>query len=142
MTPLEFIFPNLAAGGCRVTSPVHPRYNCIAWSAGEDHRWWWPDPLGLAHWPLGVSRDESLPTFAAAYATLGYAPTTDASLEPATEKVALYSRGGVPTHGCRQLPNGRWTSKLGEAEDIEHALDGLTGAICGDVVPILKRPVV
>ena len=37
------------------------------------------------------------------------------------EKVALYvDKDGAPTHAARQLPNGKWTSKLGNGEDIEH----------------------
>jgi hypothetical protein len=39
------------------------------------------------------------------------------------------------------LPNGRWTSKLGEREDIEHSLHDLTGMVYGSVVLVLKRPI-
>ena len=48
---------------------------------------------------------------------------------------------GIPTHAARQLRSGRWTSKLGQAEDIEHELRALEGAIHGAVVLILKRQV-
>lgn len=41
----------------------------------------------------------------------------------------------------RQLPTGRWTSKLGQAEDIEHDLRALEGEIYRAVALILKRPV-
>jgi len=46
----------------------------------------------------------------------------------------------VPTHAARQLENGRWTSKLGELEDIEHDLHHLASGAYGAVVQILKRP--
>ena len=48
---------------------------------------------------------------------------------------------GTPLHAARQLPNGRWTSKLGELEDIEHVLHDLEGAAYGSVVLVMKRPV-
>jgi hypothetical protein len=32
-----------------------------------------------------------------------------------------------PTHAARQLPSGRWTSKLVLREDIEHDLHALSG---------------
>jgi hypothetical protein len=37
------------------------------------------------------------------------------------------------------LVSGRWTSKLGNAEDIEHELRALEGEIYGAVALILKR---
>ena len=64
-----------------------------------------------------------------------------ADLEPGVEKIALYANAvGKPTHGARQLANGRWTSKLGKREDIEHALHDLEGELYGTVVRIMKRP--
>jgi hypothetical protein len=36
----EISFPNLFATGYRVTSPTAAAYNCFAWAAGEDDRWW------------------------------------------------------------------------------------------------------
>jgi hypothetical protein len=27
---------------------------------------------------------------------------------------------GIPAHAARQLDNGKWTSQLGKAEDVEH----------------------
>ena len=42
----------------------------------------------------------------------------------------------------RQLPDGRWTSKLGKAEDIEHeSPDDVAGRIYGEVDEFLKRSV-
>jgi hypothetical protein len=76
--------------------------------------------------------EESMAAFVAAFATLGYTPCDDDAFDPAWEKVALFVNGaGEPTHAARQLPNGRWTSKLGESEDIEHGLHALKGDIYG-----------
>lgn len=62
-------------------------------------------------------------------------------MEQGYEKVALYvDHDGKPTHAARQLPTGRWTSKLGKIEDIEHELEGIAGSVYGSVAKILKRP--
>jgi hypothetical protein len=46
------------------------------------------------------------------------------------------------THAARSLPNGRWTSKLGNGEDIEHiTLAVLEGDLYGKVRVFLKRQV-
>lgn len=93
----------------------------------------------MGYWPPGVPREETLDAFLAAFGTFGYTPTGDPSLEPDTDKVAIFAISGVPTHAARQLPSGKWTSKLGQAEDIEHLMNGLSGVIYGRVVLILKR---
>ncbi len=140
MSVLEVAFPNLALDGYRVTSPVDPAYNCVAWAVGDPSRWWCPDAAGEYYWPPTAIRDESVDAFVAAFATLGFTPTDDPALESDAVKVAIYARSGLPTHVARQLSSGRWTSKLGHSEDIEHAYHGLTGVVFGQVAMILKRP--
>jgi hypothetical protein len=137
--PLEQFFPALAGIGYSVTSPATVDYNCIAWAAGITDEWWWPDSMGINHWPAGVRREETVSAFIEAFQSLGYVLCADHLVEPGFEKVALYGEKGVPKHAARQLPNGRWTSKLGPLEDIEHGLDGLVGTWYGNVVQILKR---
>jgi hypothetical protein len=139
MTMLEIAFPYLAREGSRVTSPVDAKYNCVAWAAGDTTRWWWPDADPINHWPAGVPREETLAAFVAAFATLGYTPTADGTLQPGVVKVAVYAKAGLVTHVARQLPTGLWTSKLGHSEDIEHTLDGLAGAVFGQVVVVLAK---
>jgi hypothetical protein len=138
--------PNLSPQQYEITSPETSDYNCIAWGAEEDDRWWDPtDPD--QYWPDNIPRELTISAFIQAYETIGYIPCESADLEPGYDKVALYARedsqadGGQPTHVARQLSNGRWTSKLGELEDIEHELEGLIGFYYGSVVQILKRPV-
>jgi len=139
---LSALFPGLQASPFRVTSPADPNYNCIAWAAGSTADWWWPlDDVRRYFWPAGVSREISLPAFAAAFGALGYAICSDDSFEPGFEKVAIFADAvGTPTHAARQLPTGRWTSKLGQREDIEHDLRALEGDIYGRVVMMLQRP--
>jgi hypothetical protein len=140
---LERVFPALRGTGYRVTSPPDRKYNCIAWAAGDTAQVWWPDEADTpdsAYWPSGVQRQETLDAFRDAFASLGYTVCNDDRLELGFEKVALFALLGVPKHAARQLPNGRWTSKLGEWEDIEHALHDLTGMVYGSVALVLKRP--
>ena len=136
----EALFPDLVRTGYHITSPPDPTYNCIAHAVGVTNQWWWPDPAGFDYWPPGVVRDATLAAFVQAFATLGYLPCADGFLEPAWEKVAIYATDNGPTHAARQLDNGRWTSKLGPDDDIEHALEGLCGVLYGSVVQFLCRP--
>lgn len=135
---LRKTFPKLAPAGYGVTSEETVEYNCIAWAAGDSARWWWP--VKEYYWPSEAPLEETLDAFAVAYRTLGYAACPDGTLEAGFEKVALYADAtGTPTHAARQLENGRWSSKLGELEDIEHTLEGLEGAAYGVPRLFMKR---
>jgi hypothetical protein len=136
------LFPRLRPGAFRVTSPRDRTYNCIAWAAGVTADWWWPiGETRPAFWPTGVAREETLSAFCEAFATLNYTVCPSDAPEPGFEKVALFAdAAGIPTHAARQLPGGRWTSKLGQADDIEHDLHDLEGGLYGTIALVLKRP--
>ncbi len=139
---IEDLFPGLRRSAYEVTSPPTDDYNCIAWAAGATDIWWWPigDPQRV-HWPGGVPREETLEAFREVFAALGYAVCNHSELEPGYEKVALFANAvGFPTHAARQLLTGRWTSKLGQLEDIEHMLQDLEGTEYGSVMLVMKRP--
>jgi hypothetical protein len=135
------IFPRLKKSHLALTSPPTPSYNCIAWAAGEQSRKWWPWPTAAAYWPPGVSRNDDLESFLAAFSTLGYVQCEDGSAERAFEKIAFYGRPDGVLHAARQLTNGFWTSKLGDSEDISHSIYGLEAGYYGDVLGYMKRPV-
>jgi hypothetical protein len=143
VTHLETLFPGLKGSGFSVTSPPTLAYNCIAWAAGDTTIWWWPDPdeeNDAVFWPANVAREETLPAFLEAFATLGYEPCSSQDLEDGFEKIALFALpDGAPTHAARQLLTGNWTSKLGALEDIEHPLHAVSGAEYGVVVQVLRR---
>jgi hypothetical protein len=62
--------------------------------------------------------------------------------EDDVEKIAIDTDGAKPTHAARQLADGTWTSKLGQAEDICHqTLDALAGGLYGNVAQIMSRQV-
>jgi len=122
--------PTLARQGYSVTSPCSAKYNCIAWAAHDQERWW--QPVGGMdedyYWPEGVRADLSVAAFVEAFESLGFEPCNDTALESGMEKVAIIAGSdGRPRHVARQLADGTWTSKLGPYEDVVHALDA-----CGD----------
>lgn len=138
----ESVFPNLRRDEYHVTSEEDFIYNCIAYAADHKDAWWWPDEGDGIEWPQDVPKEETLEAFVLTYRTLGYELCGNTELEADFEKVAIYvDSKGVPTHAAKQLPSGRWTSKLGDWEDIEHdSLDALCGDQYGSVVQVLKRP--
>jgi len=138
---IETAFPSLAPSNYRITSPESPDYNCIAWAAGTDDRWWWPDNQYTAYWPDGAPREENLAAFIQAYSLVGYVPCDTSDYESGFEKIAIYTdERGKPTHAARQTQTSRWTSKLGKWEDIEHDRpDNLAGRHYGSVTVIMKR---
>lgn len=138
---VDDLFPYLRTTGYKITSPPSPDYNCAAWAAHEDDRWWWPDPAGIGYWPESSHREENVEAFVQVFIVLGYAPCDGYELEPGFEKIAIFvDSSGAPTHMARQLSDGRWTSKLGRLEDIEHTLDGLINSVYGSVAQVLRRP--
>ncbi len=131
-------FPRLFGSRSVLTSDVTERYNCIAWAAGDATRWWWPDPDFESFWPI-ERREETLVAFEEAFASLGYEPCADGSVEDGFEKVVIWALSGLPTHAARQLRSGAWTSKLGAWVDIEHAIEALEGPVYGAPERFLRR---
>ena len=127
-----------ALGQFRITSPATSDYNCIAWAAADTGRWWWPNPF--SYWPKEAPNQVTLSAFQAAFRSQGYEVCEDSSVEEGYEKVALYTLDGEPKHAARQLPNGRWTSKLGPWKDIEHETpESLEGPEYGMLAVIMRR---
>ncbi len=136
----EDVFPGLRGQPYQIKGPRDRKYNCIAFAAGDDRNGWWPDLTEEDTWPAGVDRAETVEAFRDAFATLGYVVCDHDQLEAGYEKVAVFALVGRPKHAARQLPGGRWISKLGPREDIEHALHHLTGMAYGSVAVVMKRP--
>lgn len=103
------------------TSPATKDYNCIAWAAEDDTKRWDIDPYGIYYWPPAVPRRRSIEEVTSVFESIGYETCNDESVEPGFKKIAIYADSSdLPTHVARQLPNGKWTSKLGDFEDVEH----------------------
>jgi hypothetical protein len=128
-------FPRLTAENHRVTSPATADYNCVAWSAGDTERWWEPG----VYWPIDADM-YGPDALEQAFRALGYELCPDGSLEEGREKVALYAAGQFYTHAARQLTGGKWTSKLGRLEDIEHDhAEDVAGGVYGEVFRFMSR---
>jgi len=132
------------------SSPETPIYNCIAWAAFDTSHWWWPNDF----WPAGARRNETIGAFIAAYNTIGYDRCDNEDYEEGYEKIAIFAdENDIPQHAARQLTSGRWTSKLGQGEDVEHDLHEIRDHVLyltrhndepidyGTVKVILKRPI-
>jgi hypothetical protein len=139
---LENWFPKLANTEYEVTSPRTFDYNCIAWAVEEDDRWWSPTSDDY-YWPENIPLEWTVDTVIQMFQLFGYEVCEGVELELGYQRIALYAKAdGEPSHVARQLPNGKWTSKLGDWEDIEHLLDGIEGdGMYGQVIRILKRAV-
>ena len=132
------LFPTLRSTGHRITSPQTRHYNCLAWAAGETDRRW--EPFDPHYWPSEADREQTIPAFVAAYASRRYVECDNGNLEEGYEKIAIYAVNDVPKHAARQLPNGSWTSKLGNLEDIEHpTVEGVKNNTYGNPVRFMKR---
>jgi hypothetical protein len=148
-------FPNLAGSGFDVVNDCTSdrtidkavKYNCIAWAAGIDNEWWWPTDKGGYHWPEGLPKElvgtETIENFVNAFKTKNYIECENGELEDGFEKVAIFANyRDKPLHAARSLPDGSWTSKLGNGEDIRHAtLFALEGNRYGKAAVFLKRKI-
>ena len=127
---LRRLFPKLFGGRYSLTSGRTKRYNCIAWATGHDDAWWEASLDG--YWPEGFRSDGSVEAAVELFQSFGFTCTHlgDVGLEKGVLKVAIYGDAAGYTHAARQAPSGRWTSKIGKLQDIEHdSLDALTSAV-------------
>ncbi len=116
-------FP-ICADNHQVKGAADKSYNCIAWAVGRSDANWDPkegdDPDVNYFWPPNVPSDYQVTSLIAALDSMGFVICTDGSLEDGVEKVAIYADGTEYMHAARQLENGKWTSKMGKAQQIEH----------------------
>jgi hypothetical protein len=139
---IEAQVPRLADAEYRITSPQDLRYNCFAWAASDDTRWWSPTMLGSGvYWPPGIPALPSMGGVIDAYTRIGYGICDSPALESGFEKIAIFADSlGDPRHAARQLPSGAWTSKLGEHVDIEHKeVAAVGGVLYGEPAVFMRR---
>lgn len=123
-------------------------YNCFAWAVGRTDIFLAPDPPPwpgvVAYWPAGIPRDRSLEAFVECFATFDFALGERDHSGREFERIVLYGKADEPRHAARQLADGRWSSKLGHLEIIEHELNAFEGATAefadfGPVLAFLER---
>lgn len=145
---LKKVFPGLTSDiHFKITSPYDENYNCIAWAAFHTDYWLWP-PGGFRldgvsfYWPTGVPKDDKLSSFIRMYETYEYTLCDSWELEEGHRKIAIYVKtdGITVTHASRQLKDGRWTSKLGKENDIQHGNPySIEGIAYGRVGAFMKK---
>jgi hypothetical protein len=137
-------FPDLTESEYTVKSRRTARFNCIAWAADDSSRYWWPDPQYQVFWPSSAPHEETLIAFQMAYASIGYVPCDDGTLEDGFEKIAIFMDADGPTHAAWQKPDGSWSSKMGPLEDIVHQrldrMAGPRGRAYGKPETYMRRP--
>jgi hypothetical protein len=131
------LFPHLTHDNHEITSPRTIKYNCIAWTVGNVNRWWQPG----GYWPIEANRDDyGVGNLINAFRSMGFEECENGDLEDNIEKLAIYGSSLIYTHAARQLADGRWSSKLGQLEDIVHStVEALCGSDYGEVVQFMKR---
>ncbi len=72
---VEVAFPSLIGTNYERTSDPNETYNCIAWAAGEDDRWWEPaHPAFGYYWPPGAPEGGDVAALVRAYKAVGFSP--------------------------------------------------------------------
>ena len=101
------------------TSDPDSKYNCVAFALNYNYDTWWPEYPH--YWPGAPPYPHviDVQVFIDGFASQGFTPCAGQAVESGYEKIALYTKNGEPRHVARQLPNGKWTSKLGPKIDIE-----------------------
>ena len=131
-------FPNLASERFEIEDEPSPRYNCIAYAAGDTSKWWWPD--GINYWPPWATPTTKMESLQEAFAGEGYEQCEDGSIEPGYQKVALYEAHSAMQHAAVQMPDGRWRSKMGKGPVIEHRNpESLSSGIYGEPTVFMRR---
>jgi hypothetical protein len=136
---LEEDCPGLRESSYKITSPKDPKYNCIAFAAGDTSQWWEDVRIRGYYWPAGAQPADTLQGWMRIFEIHGYVETEDRTLEIDYEKIAIYASADGPEHVARQKASGVWTSKAGRGVDMEHTLDSLEGDLYGKVVKVMKR---
>jgi hypothetical protein len=138
---LKRLFSGLSDDNFGITSQNTTSYNCLAWAVEIDTVR--IDPGG-GKWPATVPRSETIEALIDAYKTYGFEECADGEPEKGYAKIALYAHPMTnrATHAARQLKNGKWTSKLGDLQDIRHdAPEALNGKDYGSVRQYMRKPV-
>ncbi|MBC7553967.1 MAG: hypothetical protein H7257_08310 [Taibaiella sp.] len=131
-------FPNLVPeGNFKYTSPHTDEYNCVAWASAIADEW-----IQFIYDEKG-NYDINVRRYINYFAEIGFAPIDNSQPEKNILKIAIYAdKSNDFTHVARQLPSGKWTSKIGDWEDIEHdTLDDIAGGAYGKPVTIMAQKI-
>lgn len=130
---VDDVFPGLRGQAYQVSSPKDHRYNCIAYAASDDQRWWWRDEAQEDTWPADVARAETVDAFRDAFATLGYVACGDDRLE------AGYGRSSRPAGSPMMSFGARWRWKPDPTPGGPGGRDGRAGATVPKSILVFGR---
>jgi hypothetical protein len=137
---IESLFPLLVGTSYSEESPATDTYNCVAFAVGDFQNWWWPRKGYGIYWPPGFPLDDFVATLVSIFELHGYSVCNNSDHESGYEKLVIFSHLGRFKHAARQLKSGRWASKLGEEQDIEHErAEHVENADYGTAETFLKR---
>lgn len=150
-------YPQIRSHGYKVSSDTtehkSQKYNCVAFAAGGDTKFWWegstfnskPVKKPGRFWPDGIDTDDSIETYVKVFESVGYSVYKGkiedcVKFELFCEKIIIY---GYPeqafSHVSYQLYFG-WIAKLGDWEDVKHkTFNALEGEYYGNVMVVMKR---
>jgi len=116
-------FPALDVEMAVVSAPATDDYNCISWTVGETHQWFWPPSM----YPT-MDPEAAFDRFMGDYGFIPGPPGQEG-------EVAHWMDSSGPTHGSiRGAGHGpRWESKCGQELRIQHDRDELQGEIYGKI---------
>lgn len=136
-------FPNSYNEPFLITSQQTWSYNCIAWAFGDDKKWYWPTEHPSHYWPPNIRRELDLQSFIELYELVSYKICDSPDLEDSLEKIAIFAfPNGDPSHAAKQLPNGKWTSKMGPWHDVEHTFNSINNSPgYGNATIFMSRPI-
>jgi hypothetical protein len=131
---IERHFPNLSLDNFKFTSLQTDEYNCVAWVIDKDDDW-------IQFYYDNGNNDVRVSRYIEYFNSLGFTISNNPNLQEGVIKIAVYSDDSNEfKHVARQLPNGKWTSKLGDWEDIEHeTAEVLLGKSYGSRLTIMER---
>lgn len=133
-------FPNLTDDNHSIMSPTSDNYNCIAWAYEDSNKVMWPGESPDYYWPTDVISADETRALIQLFLDAGYEECDTGEQEDGFKKVAIYGDEEGPHHAALQLASGRWTSKLGKLQDIEHdTLEVLEGKDYGWAFVFLKK---
>lgn len=137
---LKAICPSLTKDNYQETSRATSVYNCVGWVLGDETRWYEPTDSGQYFWLGNKSADYSLKSYTDMFTSQGFEVCEKSTPEDGFQKIALYVKEKEFSHVALQVPSGRWSSKLGAWEDIEHdTLEAISGPLYGEPRMFMSR---
>lgn len=133
-------WPNMAEGvNFKFTSEQTWDYNCVAYVLGIKDDW-----IDFYYTADGsVSMDLGINSYIDLFKNHGFSICKNDSLQKGFEKIAIFEDSNKWfSHVSLQLSDGKWTSKMGEYEDIKHTdLESVSNGIYGTSVVFMKREI-